>query len=808
MKRKDESESMPVDENEFLSVDENEFVSVDENESMPLNENEFVSVDGNEFVQVDENEFVPVDENEFVQVDENEFVQVDENESMPVGESESLHVGGSVSMPVATSSMTDAARNHTKSDVPLVVDALNETSTTSSSYENAQSFKYHKFDEGNKLQLNAKGVMIGDTYFNLFCDLLITKERIRFSVLRKIDGETAIVVAYIKIKNVVDALYNDGDENKFLGLVLDDDGQKGLPSQLQVYSSTKYWHLMFHLLVGGNVEEDVKSKLEGFFESKIKIEQRKCSKDRKDQNVAAPSSAVENDSSTDAEGVFVVPEQNGNNEIPTEKIHCILFANNVKVSLFPLRRCLKARTCMRESFANFCMVHYIPNVVHSAEYMSKNRFCLLGTEAYEFIRYRHESRSVKRMKLDKENGAMLFSYSKTSVKLPPFLQSFIQFDVTFIPIFWRNHWMLAIFQWLSRNQSMATGRLILCDSTVGYLQDKESYKTTTEIIHKHIGSAINAALLMAGRQNTLSYLSLIRCENLPCQHNSTDCGWFMVMYAELFTKFISWRNSSTDAESVFVVPERKENNEISKLKIDCILFANSVKVHICTLRECLKENTCMHDSLANFCMVHYIPNVVHSAEYMSQQSMKLLGTEAYEFIKYRCESASAKRMKLDKENVAMLFSYSKKSVNLPPFLQSLIQFDVTFMPIFWRNHWMLAIFQWLSRDESMATGRLILCDSNEGYTQNSVDKVCFMLPFVEWSSKCFSFIRCENLPCQPNSTDCGWFMNFKDDEIRRMLLGARSLSHFNQRLMVIKREIGDYLESVVNRSLNIQYGEV
>ncbi|KJH39870.1 hypothetical protein DICVIV_14231 [Dictyocaulus viviparus] len=166
---------------------------------------------------------------------------------------------------------TEAGQNSTKSDVPLVVDALNKSSTTSSNSENAQSSKHHMFVEGNKLQLNAKAVMIGDTYFDLFCDLLITQERIRFSVLRKIDVETAIVVAYIKIKNVVDALYNDGDENKFLGLVLDDDGQKGLPSQLQVYSSTKYWHLMFHLLVGGNVEEDVKSKLEGFFESKIKI---------------------------------------------------------------------------------------------------------------------------------------------------------------------------------------------------------------------------------------------------------------------------------------------------------------------------------------------------------------------------------------------------------------------------------------------------------------------------------------------------------------------------------------------------------
>ncbi|KJH39671.1 hypothetical protein DICVIV_14447 [Dictyocaulus viviparus] len=108
------------------------------------------------------------------------------------------------------------------------------------------------------------------------------------------------------------------------------------------------------------------------------------------------------------------------------------------------------------------------------------------------------------------------------------------------------------------------------------------------------------------------------------------------------------QNSSTDAEGVFVVPERKENNEISRGKVDCILRA---KVHICTLRQCLKENICMHGSSENFCVVHYIPNVVHFAEYMSQHSLNLLGTEAYEFIKYRYESASAKRMKLDKENI-------------------------------------------------------------------------------------------------------------------------------------------------------------
>ncbi|KJH42537.1 hypothetical protein DICVIV_11477 [Dictyocaulus viviparus] len=49
--------------------------------------------------------------------------------------------------------------------------------------------------------------------------------------------------------------------------------------------------------------------------------------------------------------------------------------------------------------------------------------------------------------------------------------------------------------------------------------------------------------------------------------------------------------------------------------------------------------------------------------------------------------------------------------------------------------------------------------------------------------------------------------NFKDDDIRQMLLGARSLLHFQRRRVTIEREIGDFLENVVNRSLNIHYGE-
>ncbi|KJH39750.1 hypothetical protein DICVIV_14362 [Dictyocaulus viviparus] len=101
--------------------------------------------------------------------------------------------------------------------------------------------------------------------------------------------------------------------------------------------------------------------------------------------------------------------------------------------------------------------------------------------------------------------------------------------------------MLAIFQWLSRDEIIATRRLIFCDTTVSYLQGRTNFECVTEIFRNYISSAVDVALLMAGRKNILDYVPFIRCENLPCQPNSTDCGCFTAMCAELLTTFIDWK---------------------------------------------------------------------------------------------------------------------------------------------------------------------------------------------------------------------------------------------------------------------------
>ncbi|KAJ1354900.1 hypothetical protein KIN20_011989 [Parelaphostrongylus tenuis] len=89
-------------------------------------------------------------------------------------------------------------------------------------------------------------------------------------------------------------------------------------------------------------------------------------------------------------------------------------------------------------------------------------------------------------------------------------------------------------------QNTFTVRLIVMDSKFDDQKCKKTLTIAANTVHRHFRIAMREALAMAGKQRELQELRLVRCESLPCQENESDCGWYMVLYAELFTRNMNW----------------------------------------------------------------------------------------------------------------------------------------------------------------------------------------------------------------------------------------------------------------------------
>ncbi|KAJ1352339.1 hypothetical protein KIN20_008656 [Parelaphostrongylus tenuis] len=144
---------------------------------------------------------------------------------------------------------------------------------------------------------------------------------------------------------------------------------------------------------------------------------------------------------------------------------------------------------------------------------------------------------------------------------------------------------------------------------------------------------------------------------------------------------------------------------------DVLNFGNGVQVHLNHIRESLHDGAYLYGPLASFCIKHYIPEVLHSADWANRDKVYFHDSDVYEFIMRRCSTPDSKNGILG-EKTAPLFAWRRKSLEMPPFFRKLLDYEVSIIPIHWVDHWFLAILQWLSRDEKNPfTARIIIMDS-------------------------------------------------------------------------------------------------
>ncbi|KJH51846.1 hypothetical protein DICVIV_01925 [Dictyocaulus viviparus] len=508
----------------------------------------------------------------------------------------------------------------------------------SSENENIENVTLYTFEGINQILIKPIALIVGNTGFKPFGYFSIVEGCMCFSVVLKLKNivKTVEVTTYIKESNIIKVAYTHGRSGKsFLAFALDDYGRKNLPSQLQVYDPTKCWDLFFYIAVDRSVEKDFLLKLTEFFSSKLKcivpsdwngmphlvknillavryakflewaknvIKEDVRKRYRRQSSTSSIASfdgfgrninispkifrlenhylqQVSHNSTADIEISSNQRNELDENNVSTDNMEYLSFADNIKVPLNVLRYSLQDGAYMYGAVANFCVSHYVPNVIHSADWLNENKVCFLNSEAYEFIHHRCHSRVDTNKKLS-ESSVAIFSWNRSSLAIPPFLQKVLDFELSIIPIYWENHWyclictvlsvyrlyffliirlsatdvffalvflrLLAIFQWQRSEQNSTSARLILLDSKFNDARCRESLARVSVMIHTEFDMAIRAALQIAGRQEHLEHLHLIRCNSLPCQENGTDCGWFMMLYAEFFTRDLSWLTMSDD----------------------------------------------------------------------------------------------------------------------------------------------------------------------------------------------------------------------------------------------------------------------
>ncbi|KAK6749623.1 hypothetical protein RB195_001932 [Necator americanus] len=254
------------------------------------------------------------------------------------------------------------------------------------------------------------------------------------------------------------------------------------------------------------------------------------------------------------------------------ELSSLKFDGDITVDVGAVRQCMQKGAFMTGSLATFYFQHYIPYVILNNEFR-KDKICFLDSENYGFIRRKCESQFHRYFdnEITREEAINAFGSRRKKKQLHPFVMSLIQFELVVIPLFWDNHWMLGLLQiFPGGGENSVSGRLVLVDSKFNDPINKDVLTRISHNIYRHIATAIRAALVTLAKPRRLKDFTLIRCDSLPCQTNNSDCGWFMCLFAEYYTKNIGWMALSDD-EVRHMSLTNKDKEQFLK-RLSCIKF--------------------------------------------------------------------------------------------------------------------------------------------------------------------------------------------------------------------------------------------
>ncbi|KAL6739779.1 hypothetical protein Aduo_013192 [Ancylostoma duodenale] len=244
------------------------------------------------------------------------------------------------------------------------------------------------------------------------------------------------------------------------------------------------------------------------------------------------------------------------------------FEGDVTVDVVSIRQSMPIGAFMTGSLATFYFKHYIPYEALKDDFR-KDKICFFDSWSYEFIRRKCQKESFCDLDEDvtAEMAVTMFGRRKKKKELQAFIVNLIEFELVVIPLFWDNHWLLGLLQiFPSSGEDSLSGRLVLIDSKFDDPVNKVVLEKISESIHCHIGIAMKAALVTSDKLRHLKDFALIRCDSLPCQTNNSDCGWFMCLYAEYFTKNINWMALSNEEVRSMSLSLPEEEKFLARLR--------------------------------------------------------------------------------------------------------------------------------------------------------------------------------------------------------------------------------------------------
>ncbi|RCN53405.1 Ulp1 protease family, catalytic domain protein [Ancylostoma caninum] len=255
-------------------------------------------------------------------------------------------------------------------------------------------------------------------------------------------------------------------------------------------------------------------------------------------------------------------------DLEKEEPTSLKFEGDVTVDVGSIRQSMPIGAFMTGSFATFYFKHYIPYVALKDAFR-KDKICFFDSWSYEFIRRKCQKESFCDLDEDVtvEMAVTMFGRRKKKRELHAFIMNLIEFELVVIPLFWDNHWLLGLLQiFPSSGEDSLSGRLVLIDSKFDDPVNKVVLERISESIHCHIGIAIKAALVTSDKPRHLKDFALIRCDSLPCQTNNSDCGWFMCLFAEYYTKNINWMALSNEQVRSMSLSLPEEEKFLARLK--------------------------------------------------------------------------------------------------------------------------------------------------------------------------------------------------------------------------------------------------
>ncbi|VDP10749.1 unnamed protein product [Heligmosomoides polygyrus] len=150
---------------------------------------------------------------------------------------------------------------------------------------------------------------------------------------------------------------------------------------------------------------------------------------------------------------------------------------------------------------------------------------------------------------------------------------------------------------------------------------------------------------------------------------------------------------------------------------DTLCFPNGVELSLESARETLTSGSLMYGAMASFLMKHYVPVALHPAEWPERNRVFFADSDVYNVISSRC-----RRHGFDKNCVvtpAMAKVFQTKKGVLPP-ISRIVDSEITIIPLFWENHWILGVIQMFEPKERTVSGRFITVDSKYNDVINMV----------------------------------------------------------------------------------------